>query len=173
MTLIIINLNFLIYENKKIEINILIYISIYSYPKISIGISLVIYKAIRPKLLQVKSLIILSSFNLSTKQKCFDQLVLLYIGIPNLYVVETVDSVKKANTINKACDGLRSDPLRVYVQVNTSNEEGNNDKKIITVVVIQVLSLPIYSIYIKNYFIHMFMIDSQKWCSTCRCCQCL
>ena len=64
---------------------------------------------------------------MSTKQKCFDQLVLLYIGIPNLYVVETVDSVKKANTINKACDGLRSDPLRVYVQVNTSNEEGNND----------------------------------------------
>ncbi|KAG2224736.1 hypothetical protein INT45_009051 [Circinella minor] len=45
------------------------------------------------------------------------------IGIPNLYVVETVDSIKKANTINKACDGLRSDPLRVYVQVNTSNEE--------------------------------------------------
>ncbi|KAI9261520.1 hypothetical protein BDA99DRAFT_537910 [Phascolomyces articulosus] len=45
------------------------------------------------------------------------------VGIPNLYVVETVDSVKKANTLNKACDGLRPDPLKVYVQVNTSDED--------------------------------------------------
>ncbi|KAI9493413.1 hypothetical protein BDB00DRAFT_872305 [Zychaea mexicana] len=48
------------------------------------------------------------------------------VSIPNLYVVETVDNIKKANTLNKACDGLRPDPLRVYVQVNTSNEEAKS-----------------------------------------------
>ncbi|CDS12723.1 hypothetical protein LRAMOSA04908 [Lichtheimia ramosa] len=44
-------------------------------------------------------------------------------AIPNLYVVETVDSQKKADTLNKACTGLRPDPLRVFVQVNTSGED--------------------------------------------------
>lgn len=49
---------------------------------------------------------------------------LFIIAIPNLYVVETVDSQKKADTLNKACAGLRPDPLRVFVQVNTSGEDG-------------------------------------------------
>lgn len=35
-----------------------------------------------------------------------------------------MDSQKKADTLNKACAGLRPDPLRVFVQVNTSGEDG-------------------------------------------------
>ncbi|KAF9426612.1 hypothetical protein BGZ94_006261 [Podila epigama] len=45
-------------------------------------------------------------------------------SIPNLYVVETVDSAKKASTLDKACaSAARSDPLRIFLQVNTSGEE--------------------------------------------------
>ncbi|ORY99910.1 YggS family pyridoxal phosphate enzyme, partial [Syncephalastrum racemosum] len=44
-------------------------------------------------------------------------------AIQNLYAVETVDSIKKADTLNKACAAVRPDiPLRVFVQVNTSAE---------------------------------------------------
>ncbi|KAF7721149.1 hypothetical protein EC973_005356 [Apophysomyces ossiformis] len=48
-------------------------------------------------------------------------------AIPNLYAVETVDGVKKADALNKACKAVeRSDPLRVFVQVNTSDEEAKS-----------------------------------------------
>ncbi|KAI8340071.1 hypothetical protein BC941DRAFT_419308 [Chlamydoabsidia padenii] len=43
-------------------------------------------------------------------------------AIPNLFVVETIDSSKKANTLNKACL-QRKVPLNVFVQVNTSQED--------------------------------------------------
>ncbi|SAM03967.1 hypothetical protein [Absidia glauca] len=44
-------------------------------------------------------------------------------AIPNLFVVETIDSSKKADTLNKACLSCeRKEPLNVFVQVNTSNE---------------------------------------------------
>lgn len=47
------------------------------------------------------------------------------LGIPNLFIVETIDSAKKADTLNKACIAVeRQDKLKVYVQVNTSGEEG-------------------------------------------------
>ena len=50
----------------------------------------------------------------------------MVIAIPNLYAVETVDSIKKADTLNKACAAVRPDiPLKVFVQVNTSAEDGN------------------------------------------------
>jgi uncharacterized pyridoxal phosphate-containing UPF0001 family protein len=40
-------------------------------------------------------------------------------------VVETVDSAKKADALNKACVAVdRQGPLNVFVQVNTSQEEG-------------------------------------------------
>lgn len=46
-------------------------------------------------------------------------------GIPNLFIVETIDSAKKADTLNKACIAVdRQNKLKVYVQVNTSGEEG-------------------------------------------------
>lgn len=45
-------------------------------------------------------------------------------AIPNLYVVETVDNSKKASTLDKACaSAARSEPLRIFLQVNTSGEE--------------------------------------------------
>ncbi|KAF9208102.1 hypothetical protein BGZ59_010798 [Podila verticillata] len=37
-------------------------------------------------------------------------------AIPNLYVVETVDSAKKASTLDKAC-ASRSEPLRIFLQM--------------------------------------------------------
>ena len=46
-------------------------------------------------------------------------------AIPNLFIVETIDSAKKADELNKAFVSVeRKDKLKVYVQVNTSREEG-------------------------------------------------
>lgn len=42
--------------------------------------------------------------------------------IPNLYMVETIDSAKKAAILNKACAD-RETPLFVMLQINTSGEE--------------------------------------------------
>ncbi|KAJ1967168.1 hypothetical protein IWQ62_002022 [Dispira parvispora] len=42
-------------------------------------------------------------------------------GIPNLWAVETVDTEKRANSLNAACEN-RTQPLHVFVQVNTSAE---------------------------------------------------
>lgn len=43
--------------------------------------------------------------------------------MPNLFAVETVDSAKKANELNKGRKQLElSEKLRVFVQVNTSGE---------------------------------------------------
>lgn len=45
-------------------------------------------------------------------------------AVPNLYSVETVDSEKIANHLNRACEGARRDEkLKVMVQLNTSGEE--------------------------------------------------
>ena len=51
-------------------------------------------------------------------------------GVPNLHVVETVDKVKLANKLNKACESVsRDQPLNVFVQVNTSGEESKSGCK--------------------------------------------
>ncbi|KAG0245203.1 hypothetical protein BGW41_002672 [Actinomortierella wolfii] len=48
-------------------------------------------------------------------------------AIPNLFVVETVDSAKKASTLDKVCANAgRKEPLQVYLQVNTSGEESKS-----------------------------------------------
>lgn len=48
-------------------------------------------------------------------------------GIPNLYLLETLDSIKCATALEKALNGdagkARKEPLAVYLQVNTSGEE--------------------------------------------------
>ncbi|KAJ3018050.1 hypothetical protein HKX48_003203 [Thoreauomyces humboldtii] len=52
----------------------------------------------------------------------------LVASIPNLWAVETIDSAKKADTMNRtwdAADATRS-PLRVFVQVNTSGESSKS-----------------------------------------------
>lgn len=43
--------------------------------------------------------------------------------VPNLFMVETVDSIKIANALNRASGEFRSTPLHVLLQVNTSGEE--------------------------------------------------
>lgn len=51
---------------------------------------------------------------------CFD----LLSAIPNLFVLETLDSIKKADLINRQLAALdRPAPLNVYVQINTSGED--------------------------------------------------
>ena len=42
--------------------------------------------------------------------------------VESLAVVETIDSVKKAQAMDKAC-ASRANPLPIFVQVNTSGEE--------------------------------------------------
>jgi PLP dependent protein len=42
--------------------------------------------------------------------------------VPNLHMVQTVDSSKLAKTLEKHSSQLRKDPLKVLVQVNTSGE---------------------------------------------------
>ncbi|PWN21054.1 hypothetical protein BCV69DRAFT_232505, partial [Microstroma glucosiphilum] len=48
-------------------------------------------------------------------------------SVPNLYLLETLDSIKAANVLEKALaspDAIeRDEPLRVYLQVNTSGED--------------------------------------------------
>ena len=45
-------------------------------------------------------------------------------GIPNLYSIQTISSIKAASAINKALPPSRdSNPLNVLLQVNTSNED--------------------------------------------------
>jgi len=44
-------------------------------------------------------------------------------GVPNLTMIETVDSTKLADKLNKAVEAAKRDPLPVMVQVNTSGEE--------------------------------------------------
>lgn len=48
----------------------------------------------------------------------------LISGMPNLYMVETVDSTKLATSMDSAWQRLQKpNKLRVFVQVNTSQEE--------------------------------------------------
>ncbi|KAL6631197.1 hypothetical protein LY90DRAFT_377446 [Neocallimastix californiae] len=43
--------------------------------------------------------------------------------IPNLYMIETIDGIKKATAVNNACESLgRAEPLKVLIEVNTTGE---------------------------------------------------
>ena len=45
-------------------------------------------------------------------------------GVPNLYMIETIDNAKLATTVNNAWDRLgHTEQLNTMVQVNTSGEE--------------------------------------------------
>ncbi|CAJ0841422.1 7398_t:CDS:10, partial [Entrophospora sp. SA101] len=52
------------------------------------------------------------------------------VAIPNLWAVETIDSSRKADVLNKACSS-RGEPLNIFIQVNTSEEstKGGIDPK--------------------------------------------
>ena len=58
--------------------------------------------------------------------------VLLLVDVPGLWMVETLDSVKTADTLNRhwALRDRGHDPLRVLVQINTSNEESKSTDRI-------------------------------------------
>ncbi len=44
----------------------------------------------------------------------------LVLGVPNLSVVETLDSLKLAEKLNSACEeAKRTNPLGVFIQVRT------------------------------------------------------
>ena len=50
----------------------------------------------------------------------------LTTGVPNLFMVETIDSVKLADKVNGSWQRLRaanSQRLKIMVQINTSGEE--------------------------------------------------
>lgn len=50
--------------------------------------------------------------------------------IPNLYMIETIDGIKKATAVNNTCESLgRSEPLKVLIEVNTSGEESKSGIK--------------------------------------------
>ncbi|KAG7224251.1 hypothetical protein INR49_000494 [Caranx melampygus] len=56
-------------------------------------------------------------------------LVVLLPGVPNLFLVETVDSVKLADRVNSSWQRLRgasSQRLKVMVQINTSGEQSKH-----------------------------------------------
>jgi len=46
------------------------------------------------------------------------------LGVPHLYMIETVDSQKLASILNKTWEGLH--PLNIMVQINTSGEESKS-----------------------------------------------
>lgn len=51
------------------------------------------------------------------------------LNTPNLYMIETVDSQKIANSLNSAWERIQKEnkePLKVLVQINTSGEEEKN-----------------------------------------------
>ncbi|XP_013414433.1 pyridoxal phosphate homeostasis protein [Lingula anatina] len=49
------------------------------------------------------------------------------IGVPNLFVIETIDTEKLATKLNTAWGKLeKSDKLKIFVQVNTSKEENKS-----------------------------------------------
>uniref|UniRef100_A0A7S3ATR7 Alanine racemase N-terminal domain-containing protein n=1 Tax=Haptolina ericina TaxID=156174 RepID=A0A7S3ATR7_9EUKA len=48
------------------------------------------------------------------------------LAVPNLHCVHTVDTAKLAAELNKRAQQLRTQPLQVMVQVNTSAEESKS-----------------------------------------------
>lgn len=50
------------------------------------------------------------------------------LSIPNIHMIETVDSSKLADQLNKSWQkfGLPDSKLNVMIQINTSNEQGLN-----------------------------------------------
>ncbi|KAF8754377.1 Acetamidase formamidase [Rhizoctonia solani] len=47
-------------------------------------------------------------------------------GVSNLYCLHTLDSIKKADALQKALPSTRKEPLKVMIQVNTSGEDSKS-----------------------------------------------
>ena len=50
----------------------------------------------------------------------------LLTAVPNLFVVEGVDSENLATKLDNACKALGREPLRIFIQVNTSGEDSKS-----------------------------------------------
>lgn len=50
--------------------------------------------------------------------------------IPNLWCVETLDSIKHSDLLQKYCLELGRQSLNVFIQINTSNEESKSGVKL-------------------------------------------
>lgn len=48
------------------------------------------------------------------------------LAVPNIYAIQTLDSAKKATSLQKGLHEDRSEPLNVFIQVNTSGEESKS-----------------------------------------------
>ncbi len=60
-----------------------------------------------------------SSWYVDTLQnKCWIQK-----GVSNLHIVESVDTIKLAEKLNKESQKMRKEKLKIFVQINTSGEE--------------------------------------------------
>lgn len=52
------------------------------------------------------------------------EMIIILTGIPNLYMLHTVDSAKLADIIDKTWFKLaKPEPLKIMIQVNTSGED--------------------------------------------------
>jgi hypothetical protein len=83
-----------------------------SCQKISNGISLVTSRATSPRSQLVSRLL---KLHLSSRS-----------AIPNLFLLETLSSIKVADLLQKNLSSERESPLNVYLQVNTSGEDAKS-----------------------------------------------
>jgi uncharacterized pyridoxal phosphate-containing UPF0001 family protein len=51
---------------------------------------------------------------------------IFFIQVPNLFVIESIDSIKLASKVNDACRECEREPLSVFVQINTSGEDSKS-----------------------------------------------
>lgn len=57
------------------------------------------------------------------------EVILQVLNTPGIYMIETIDSEKIASAVNSSWERVNKpnkEPLKVLVQVNTSNEEGGD-----------------------------------------------
>ncbi|KDN50746.1 hypothetical protein RSAG8_01244, partial [Rhizoctonia solani AG-8 WAC10335] len=47
-------------------------------------------------------------------------------SVPNIYCLHTLDSIKKADALQKALPSTRKEPLKVMIQINTSGEDSKS-----------------------------------------------
>lgn len=87
--------------------------------QIYVGISLAICN--RVQLTRYKFPCLLINFLLKNELFGFQLL-----KVPNLDMIETIDSIKLADDLNKKWSTISpNDPLKILLQINTSQEEGN------------------------------------------------
>lgn len=89
--------------------------------QIYVGISLAICNRVQLTRYAQKCPCLLINFLLKNELFGFQLL-----KVPNLDMIETIDSIKLADDLNKKWSTISpNDPLKILLQINTSQEEGN------------------------------------------------